>query len=338
MRRYAGIYGRKQTQSLSGLPVALPTLLACLCCWGLEYYFSAHYPLNTDSSTPLWSRITDLLSDKPSVYLAGAILLCGMATLLQRANYYLIIFREKTQLPFLLCLLLNSASFGFVPLRPVSVAFFFLALCMIELFKACQEGKTGMAPGNAYKATFWLGIGSLIWIHLLWLLPLFWYGMYKFRLLNVRTFMASLMGIVTLYWIVAGWCVWRHDFSVLTDTFRLWNDFDFVPPGEYLTQNRLSSPATAFAYTVILGLVLRFHKITAGLRTRRFISFLLASTRYLLPFLFLFNTETADFLCIFFIPASLLIAYLLSSSPRNISLYYWLLLICVLFQLVVRYV
>jgi hypothetical protein len=156
-------------------------------------------------------------------------------------------------------------------------------------------------------------------------------------MLNLRTFMASLLGVVTTYWIVTGWCVWKHDFTGLTDTFHLLISFDFVSLREYLTPNRQASPATALVYTVILGIVLRFHKINAGLRTRQFIFFLQASTWYLLPFLCLFNAEAADFLCIFFIPVSLLMTYLFSSSPRNISLYYYLLLVCSLLLLAVHY-
>ncbi|MDR2764067.1 MAG: hypothetical protein LBB90_03450 [Tannerella sp.] len=338
MGRVFDISGKKTVQNPSSLPMMLLTLLAGLFCWWLEYSVSANYPLHTTSSTPLWNRMTGLLSDKWSVYLAGALLLCGMAVIVQYTNYYLILFREKTKLPFLLFLLLNSANFGFVPLRPISVAFFFLALCMVELFKAYQKEKTGMTPGSAYKATFWLGVGSLIWIHLLWLIPLFWYGMYQFRLLNFRTFMASLLGVITMYWIVAGWYVWKYDFTGLTDTFRPLTDFDFVPLREYLNLTQLAPLATAFLYTVIPGFILRFHNINAGLRTRRFISFLLASTRYLLLFLFLFDAEAADFLCIFFIPVSLLMTYLFFNTSRNVSLYYYLLLACSLILQVVHYV
>ncbi|MDR2042641.1 MAG: hypothetical protein LBP98_10070 [Tannerella sp.] len=338
MSRNYGIYGKKTAQSLSGPAVMVLTLLAGLFCWGLEYYFSANYPLHTASSTPLWNRIIGALPDKPSAYLVGMLLLCGMAALLQRANDYLILFRGKTKLPFLLFFLLNSASFGFVPLRPTSVAFFFLALCMVELFKAYREGKTGLAPGNAYKATLWLGIGSLVWIHLLWMLPLFWYGIFRFRLLTLRVFLASLLGVAAIYWMIAGWCVLQHDFSILTDAFRLWTAFDLIPFREYLTTGRLILPTMALAYTVILDLLLRFHTLHAGLRTRRFIAFLLTAARYLLLFLFLFDTETVDFLCIFFFPVSILMAYLFSDTPRNVSLYYYLLLVCSLLLLVVHYV
>ncbi|MDR2139457.1 MAG: hypothetical protein LBP50_07910 [Tannerella sp.] len=337
MRRNFGIYGKKQMQSLSSLPVVLLTLFACLFCWGLEYHISANYPFDT-SPSPLWNRITAWLPDKRYAYPAGALLLCGMALTLQRANYYLMLFREKTGLPFLLFLLFNSTSFGYIPLRPVSPVFFLLALCMIELFKSYQKEKAFLAPGNAYKAAFWLSVGSLVWIHLLWMLPLFWYGMYLFRVMNLRTFTASLLGVLTMYWIVAGWCVLQHDFTALTNLVHLWTDFDFVPFREYLQPSRLAAPATAFAYTVLLGLTFRFYPVSAGLRTRRFISFLLVSTRYLLPFLFLSETGAADFLCLFFIPVSLLTTYLFSNTPRNLTPYYFLLLVCSLLLLTARYV
>ncbi|MDR3194744.1 MAG: hypothetical protein LBT76_05580 [Tannerella sp.] len=338
MWRDFGIYGKKRTQSLSKLPVLLLTLFAGVSCWIFQYYCAGD-PLEPVSATPLWHWMSGLLTDRRSVYLAGMILLFASAGLLQRANYYLLIIREKTKLPFLLFFLLNSANFGFVPLRPVSVAVFFVLLCMVELFKSCQDGKTEMTQGNAYKAMFCLGVGSLIWVQLFWMIPLFWYGMYQFRLLNVRTFAVSILGMITVYWLLGGWCAWKHDLSALTDVFRSASAINIPSLRELLSAERLITPASAFILTVIVDISLRFHKANAGLRTRRFISFLLTSMKYLLPFLFLFETLETDFLCLFYLPASFLTAYVFSNTfGKAAPLYYGLLLVVSVVLLAVRYV
>jgi hypothetical protein len=220
-------------------------------------------------ATPLWDKISGFWPDKPYTYAIGAFLLCGMAASLQRANYFLIIIRGKTKLPFLLFLLLNSTNFGFIPLRPVSVAFFFLILCMYELFRAYLDR---MDPGRAYKAMIYLGIGSLIWVHLLWFIPLFWYGMYQFRLLNLRSFTASFLGIITTYWILLGWCVWKHDFSMLSVSFQNLTAFTPVSLTDLVNFRQLVYPFAALLMITTLSVYFRFHEFNVGLRTRQFIS------------------------------------------------------------------
>ncbi|MFQ6927819.1 MAG: hypothetical protein ACLRS8_06890 [Parabacteroides merdae] len=43
---------------------------------------------------------------------------------------------------------------------------------------------------------------------------MFWLGMYNFRSLTSRTFIASLLGVATVYWFLLGWCVWQRDFTL----------------------------------------------------------------------------------------------------------------------------
>lgn len=75
------------------------------------------------------------------------------------------------------------------------------------------------AREKAYSAALLIGIGSLLWVHLLWFLPLFWLGMYNFRSLTSRTFIASLLGVATVYWFLLGWCVWQRDFTLFNVPF-----------------------------------------------------------------------------------------------------------------------
>ena len=300
------MYEKRQTQKRSELLIVPLTLFICLCCWIPAYYMDVGSGQEGLPTTSLWSRIADFFPSRLSVFVVGALLLCVIAGLIQNANYFLIIFPEKTKWPFCLFLLLNSANYGFIPLHAASVASLFLIYCMLELFKAYQEG---MTPGSAYKALFFLGVGSLFWVHVLWLIPLFWYGMYQFRLLNLRSFIASLLGISTLYWLILGACLWRQDYSIITTAVRSLTAFDTDLPVELFRMERLAIPLAVSLLTALFTLYLRFHKFEVGLRTRQFVLFLSTAAKYLIPFLVLFEDEQSGFLGIFNIPLSLLFTY-----------------------------
>jgi hypothetical protein len=271
-------------------------------------------------ATSLWRWITDFLPSRLSVFVAGALLLCGIAGLMQYANYFLILFRERTKLPFCLFLLLNSANYGFIPLHAASVASFFLIFCMLELFKGYQDG---MTPNSAYKALFLLGLGSLFWVHILWLLPLFWYGMYQFRLLNLRNIIASLLGIFTLYWMILGVCMWKQDYSIITTAVQDLTAFNTDLPVELLQVERLAMPLVVFLLMAFFTLYLRFHKFEVGLRTRQFVLFLSAIAKYLIPFFILFENEQSGFLGLFNMPLSLLFTcFCVWADRKHATLFY----------------
>ena len=129
------------------------------------------------------------------------------------------LIREKTLLPFLFYALLTSTNPDFFPLKSTSVGVFLFDIGPLSSYLPLIM--TPDCTDKAYNASLIISIGSLLWIHILWFLPLFWLGMYNFRTLNIRTFVASLFGILTVYWFVFGWCVWEWDFTAFTISFHL---------------------------------------------------------------------------------------------------------------------
>ena len=201
----------------SAPPTFVPVLLACIACWVVSYLYSVGYPVYGEvSATPLWNTICQTLPGKEFTYIIGMTLMFGGAFLLHRANYVLVLIREKTMLPFLFYVLFISTNPDFFPLKSTSVGVFCLILAIYQLFTTYHD------PGareKAYSAALLIGIGSLLWVHLLWFLPLFWLGMYNFRSLTSRTFIASLLGVATVYWFLLGWCVWQRDFTLFNVPF-----------------------------------------------------------------------------------------------------------------------
>jgi len=312
-------------RGISFVPMLLFTLFVCLLCWGVKYYDTPAELQLSRPATPLWEMIFDLLQGKLAAYIVGLFLICIMAFMLQRANYHMILLRRKTWLPLLLFLFLNSTTYGYIPLRPVSIAFIFLLLSLIELFRGYQNG---LSSAQAYKALMYLSIGGFFWTHLLWFILAFWYGMYHFRLLNSRNFVASLLGVFTTYWIMLGWCVWQRDFSLFTVIYQ--NLIAITPffRKEFLHVQLWISPLASLLMLLALTGYVRTHELDDGIRVRQFMAFLLALGRYLIVLLFFYHSENVNFLCIFYIPVSLLIAHLFfNASGRRASLYYSMLVV-----------
>ncbi|MDL2221106.1 DUF6427 family protein [Parabacteroides sp. OttesenSCG-928-N08] len=279
---------------------------ACIACWLLSYVVSVGFPVYGEvTAAPLWNKICLSLDNKALTYLIGLLLMGGGGFLIQRSNYALVLIREKTFLPFLIFSLLISTNTDFIPLKSTSVAVFCLILAMYQLFSSYHDPDS---VKRAFNAAFFIAIGSLLWVHILWFLPLFWLGMYQFRSLSLKTITASLVGLLTVYWFLFGWSLWTEDFSYFT-----------IPLGAFTKIRPLSITGTTLidwlniCFVLIVSLVAVFHFITHdhedSLRSRQFLSFLIlfGICSYLL--FFIYEQSSEEFLQITCIAVSILLAH-----------------------------
>ncbi len=263
-------YGRRYT--IATPMTHLYMLCACIFCWIMGYVDSVGYPVYGEvTAPPLWNALCLVLPGKLFTYLIGFLLMAGGAFLVHRVNYALMLIREKTLLPFLFYALLTSTNPDFFPLKSTSVGVFCLILALYQLFTSYHDPD---ATDKAYNASLIISIGSLLWIHILWFLPLFWLGMYNFRTLNIRTFVASLFGILTVYWFVFGWCVWEWDFTAFTIPFTSLFKIRFLAVLGTGIIDWIQIVLVA-GLTIIASLNIVTHEYEDNLRTRQFLSFLI---------------------------------------------------------------
>ena len=155
----------------------------------------------------------------------------------------------------LLVYLNNSIALLRVRSRMVSCTFIALTCCASQLFPSLSGGLSALCltvalifmfhsyhdfqvSGRTYFSFLFIGLISVTFIKVLWLVPLIWILMGTNMItLNVRTIIASLMGIITPYWFVLPWCLLRHDFSWLSShlsqfvTFTPAFDLSGIPIG-----------------------------------------------------------------------------------------------------------
>lgn len=299
-------YNYSRRHDLSGTATFVTVLLACIACWVVSYLNSVGYPVYGEvTAPPLWNAICKALPSKAFTYAIGMMLMLGGAFLLHRANYILVLIREKTLLPFLFYVLFISTNPDFLPLKSTSVGVFCLILAIYQLFTSYHDPQ---AKSNAYNAALLIGIGSLLWIHILWFIPLFWVGMYNFRTLNLRTFLASLLGVGTVYWFLLGWCIWFADFTPFTIPFATLFRLNLLMPAgiglvDWIGILLMASLTTVSAINIIT------HEYEDTLRTRQFLSFLILMAICTFAMYFLYEQASEEFLETACIPASILIAH-----------------------------
>jgi hypothetical protein len=287
--------------------------------WIAGYVDSMGYPVYSDvSATPLWDRVCRLLPNKTVTYLIGFLLLAGGAFLIHRANYMLIIIREKTLMPFLFYLLFISSNANSFPLNSASLGVFCLILAFYQLFTSYHDSQS---IRKTFNAAFFIGAGSLLWIHILWFLPVFWWGMYYFKSMSLRTFLASLTGVALVYWFLLGWCVWQHDFTPFSLPFASLLKMTFLNTGGIRLFDWLSIIYLLFlALITIINIVV--HEYDDSLRTRQFLFFLILFGLTSFCLYFLYEQKSDEFLGVTCMPFSILLAHFFTTGKGRKR--YWL--------------
>lgn len=301
-------------------PWAAACLLAgCAACWIACCAASTGYPVYGEvTAPPLWNLICQHLPGKAGTYALGFLLMGGGGLLIHRANFELMLIREKTLLPVLLYVLLSSTNKDFLPLKSTSFGVFFLILAVYYLFASYHD------PGNrrnAFNMAFATAAGSLLWVHLFWFMPLFWCGMYKFRTLTPQTFLASLTGAAAVYWFVGFYCLWQGDFGLFAVPFESLckvlplrisgNDWQ-----DWLSFGCMAGLVAAASSNILA------HEYEDSLRTRQYLSFLIWLAAASFGLYFLYGQSSEEYLQVACFPSSILIAHFFT-VVRNKHVY-WL--------------
>lgn len=123
-------------------------------------------------------------------------------------------------------------------LRSSIVTICFIAYA-ITLWRSYQER---CVPGTVYFAYLFLGIASTQWIQILFMLPVCWILQWRYTLsLTFRHLMASLLAIVTPYWLCAPYLIYKQDHLPITDhltelaTFQGLAQYESITAGQLLT-------------------------------------------------------------------------------------------------------
>lgn len=141
-----------------------------------------------------------------------------------------------------------AACFLFPSLQHVILQLCFIGF-MVILFLAHDKESTGVV----YYAFLVLSIGSMAFVQIIYFLPLLWILMgTNLQILSWRTFSASLLGLLTPYWLGGCWLVWQEDFLPLVNHFRKLADFSSLHDIMLLTSGQMGQPVRTVVFYAVL--------------------------------------------------------------------------------------
>lgn len=308
---------------VTSVPNLILSAAVCLLCWMMGYTYSAGYPVSAPpDGLPTWSYLVSLQPDRLTTYLIGAALFALVAGFIQRLNYKYIIVRGRRSLPALFFFLFVSTNPEVFPLRPVTLGLFLLVVALTQLFDSWQRPED---TGRAFNISLCLGLSALLWPQMLWFVPLFWYGMYRFGSLSARGLLTSVLGLLTVAGSVAAWCLWQGDYALPEAIDHSLSTPDIPFLHATFNANWISSLCVV-CLVIVTSIYLSLHGIENTIRTRQYLNFLSVFVCWACVLLCIYARESADILCVLYVPASILVAYFFSDK-RNLLTYLFYILI-----------
>ena len=183
------------------------------------------------------------------------------------------------------------------------------------------------APGWTFYAYFCIGMTSIVWVQVLFFLPILWIVMRTNLLtMSLRNFVASLLGIMLPYWFYAGYLAAKGEITLLADHFI--QLAVFTEPFRFISLN--ISQITTLSYVLICAVIGIIHflnqKRNDNIRTRllyqSFITIDLAAS----VFLFLHPQHYDALLSILIATTAPLIAHFFALTRTRITNWMFLIL------------
>jgi hypothetical protein len=302
------------------------TFCICLVCWILGYYVSLGYPVNYNNLSPVWKIfVENIFINKVFTYSTGILFLLFVTFLIQRIGDVEMLVRERTRLPFLLFLLFYSSNFFLLPVTGAAIAVLCLVLMTYELFKAYHSPES---TGHMFNAGLALGIAGLFIPQTILYLAVLWLGMYQFRSINIKTFLASLIGYMMIFWFVFGYCFWIEDFSCIEEfTYKI-VDISLFQMGS-LTLFYKIGLIVLLIFFVSTFFKVKMDSLNNSVRVRMMLSFLLNMSIFTICLIVLYGKYADSFVVLLYFPSSILGTYFLEKIKINIRfmLYYSILIL-----------
>ena len=160
---------------------------------------------------------------------------------------------------------------------------------------------------------------------MVWFIPLFWYGMYRFGSLSARGLLTSVLGLLTVFGFVFAWCLWQNDYRLPQAFYNALATPD-VPFLHAAFEPNWISSLCVVCLVIVTSIYLSLHNTENSVRTRQNLSFLSVFVGWAFTLLCVYADDAPDILCVLYVPASILVAYFFSDK-RNLLTYLFYILI-----------
>lgn len=136
--------------------------------------------------------------------------------------------------------------------RVALVVFCFVSFIFL-IFHTCQDD---MAAGATFSAFIFIGIASLVWVNVLFLVPVLLFLMFRpLYGMSLRALSASVLGLIIPYWISSLYIIYMEDYGMAEAHFEALTDFSWLFRYEGVTLGMVIN----FVFLVVSGLFGAIH-------------------------------------------------------------------------------
>jgi len=142
--------------------------------------------------------------------LASLIIIAFIGYIMIESNTTFTLIRTRTTLPVCIYGWIASSLFFLHPFDWKSFIPLAFILAVYQLFRSFESP----SPINPiYHAFLFISLGSLVFPPFIIFACLWWFSMIPFRAINIKSFLASLIGLITPYWFLFGYAFYFDNIS-----------------------------------------------------------------------------------------------------------------------------
>lgn len=234
---------------------------------------------------------------------------------LNNANALIRIYSRMVSCSFLVLTLMASFLFPSVGGGVVGLCF---VVFYVFFLHAYQDRLAVMPIFTAFLA---LGIASFFFVKILYFVPLLWLLMaVRLQAFSARTFFASLLGLLTPYWLLSVYFFIKSDFDAPLRHFQRLTQFDFPSLNHILLADNQIVTAIFLIFLAITGIVHFVRQRSRDkLRTQMIYELFLVVTLFTIVFLVL-QPQYYDFLLrILIIHAAIFIGHFIALTRTKVT-------------------
>lgn len=205
------------------------------------------------------------------------------------------------------CVPLNHMSPG------IATLFSFLAATAV-LFLSFQRTESA---GYLFYSFLVIGLCSLYVPKFTWLVPLFWIGSYLFQSLNLKSFLASLLGWMLPFWFLSAYAGYKGDISLLLQPL------DEIITFHHIDYSHLSGCWPMLAYLLFVYMVIAVHCLYTAMeekiQTRSYLHFFIVAVLFVAAIIFLQPQMVEEMLPLLIMCVSVLAGRFISIASSRAS-------------------
>ncbi len=176
------------------IPLAVILVASCFVIWLSSYFGNRFGSLPTENSLFV-NFLQDFLIPNTLLSNIGSVAFALFnAFLVAQINNRYTIIKTRTFLPIFIFLLLLSS---WNETHIINGSHICLTLFILSLFYILNTYRDRKSSEMAFMSSFLIGVASLIINPLIFLIPVFWFGLIILQSFSLRTFLATLFGLIT---------------------------------------------------------------------------------------------------------------------------------------------